>query len=806
MLNFNRRPSSGGPVAEPTAVHRSAEPVRRVAAAYDTTPQTVLCAALSVLACRYRQSWLLRLPDGDLVADEYWQAAEGPFTGLLAAVEAAVRPLDAETHLAGADTVVTVGRSPGSTPAEDVDLSLTWEPELVLRAPEAGFDAGTLEQVAGHLDRLLEQLDGRDAELAQLSLLTGAEDAFLAEHSGTVPDYDPVTLHGLFSAQAARTPHTEALREGDRSLTYRQLDNASNVLARRLARLGAGPERAVAVTGLRGLELFTALLAVLKSGAAIVYLDPEYPEAYHAAVLEAAGSRLVVVAPGGHTPAVEDRRLTVVRLENAPAQADHDSAAPPDRAGFEDPAYIIFTSGTTGAPKGVVRPHRMHVTRIALEQSMYGLGPGDRILLKSPISFREFLWPLAVGATAVVARSGGERDDRYLIPLMREQAITVVSFVPSMLRVLDANPQFAQLSGSLRHIFAGGEKLPADLEERLRAAGFQVHNTYTLTEADYVLHRREATATRGQGSVVGRPLDMRIHLVDRAGRLVPPGVTGEILTGGPGLATGYLGRPDLTAERFVPNPFDTQVPLLFRTGDLARFLPDGQLDYIGRADLQVKVRGQRVEPTAVEAVLREHPGVADAVCVGYPDEEQGGRLVAFVKPVAAPVPVEEFAAFLHRRMPAFMVPASFVWLDAFPLLLSGKVDRASLVPAPGVRPELQTPYAAPGSPVEVRLAAVWQRVLGVTGIGLDDRFSLLGGDSLRVLVLRSLIEQEFHTAIETADLFDHPTIRAQSRLLDGRRPHAPGLPPRRDRRQAATAERLRRAGLAAAGNPTVEDS
>ncbi|MBS2533102.1 non-ribosomal peptide synthetase [Catenulispora sp. NF23] len=624
-------------------------------------------------------------------------------------------------------------------------------------------------------------------------MLTPDEISFLDRHSGSVPHYEPTTLHALFRAQAARTPDAEALRADDRSLTYRQLENAANAVARTLAGLGAGPGRPVAVSGERSPQLFTGLLAVLKAGSAILYLDPYYPADYQQAVLKTAEARILVLAPGStiHAP---DRDLAIVPLDDVLDEADRDHEPVADGAGYEDPAYIIFTSGTTGTPKGVVRPHRMHVTRIALEQGMYHLGADDRVLLKSPISFREFLWPLAVGATAVIARDGGERDDRYLLPFLRDQRISVVSFVPSMLRVLVANPDFPALAGSLRHIFAGGERLPADLEEQLRGHGFQVHNTYTLTEADYVVHRKDATQARGRGSVVGTPLDMRVYLVDEAGQRVRPGEVGEILTGGPGLATGYLNRPDLTAERFVANPFDPTVPVVFRTGDLARFLPDGQIDYIGRADLQIKVRGQRVEPTAVESVIREHPAVRDAVAVGFPDADQGARLVAFATPRDAPVPVEEIAAFLRARLPDFMVPASLIWLERLPLLLSGKVDRAALVPEPGVRPDLQTRYIAPRTRHETRLAAVWRQVLGIADIGVDDRFLEIGGDSLRLLILRSIIEQEFGGPVQIADLLDNATIRTQAMLLSAQEPPSapdPGTaaPSAPDPRAAALAAR-----------------
>ncbi|KOG91774.1 hypothetical protein ADK38_01325, partial [Streptomyces varsoviensis] len=466
---------------------------------------------------------------------------------------------------------------------------------LVLEANPASFGPDTLRGIGDHLDAVLDQCAAGRA-LADVDLLTDREREFLERHGGRPRDYPATTLHELVARQARRTPDAVALSHGEQRLGYRRLDRAANTVAHRLAELGVGPGTLVAVAGGRCLELFVALLGVLKAGGAIVHLDPAQPDTYHSSVVAAAGLRIVVVAPGGAVPAAAGSALAELPVHGILAEAEHADTPPgggdsgnPEHpgkgAGPEDPAYVIFTSGTTGRPKGVVRPHRMHTSRIDLEQSMYGLGPSDRVLLKSAVSFREFLWPLAVGARAVIAREGGDRDDRYLLSLMREERLTVVSFVPSMLRLLAADPAFAELD-ALRHIFVGGEKFPRDLEQRLIAQGHAVHNTYTLTEADYVLHRRGPTDQPGTGSVAGRALDMRVYLCDPDGRRVPPGVVGEIRTGGPGLATGYLDQPAETARRFVPNPFEGPpgaaggAPLLFRTGDLARFLPNGEVEYL----------------------------------------------------------------------------------------------------------------------------------------------------------------------------------------------------------------------------------
>ncbi|MDI5973320.1 non-ribosomal peptide synthetase [Streptomyces sp. SL13] len=789
------RTAAPAPGTAPVVLRGPAETAQRAAAALGMPVEQALLAALALLAERFRQPWRWRLRDRPVTPAPLSPGAR--LADLLPA------PGDVPSAAAAggeqsAQPVVAVGEA--LDPLRD-DLAVRVDGDLVLEANPAAFDAEALRQLRDHLDLVLHAAAADPAvPAAGIELLTEAEAAFLERHGGTPEPAPPLTLHEMFSRQARATPDAVALQHGDAVLDYRTLDEASDAVARVLAEHGVRTGSLVGATGTRTLELFVGLLGILKAGGAIVHLDPAHPDAHLATLVEAAGVRVVLVSPGGSVPAAGGHTPRGVPIHDVLAWTDR-TPAPRAGAGPEDPAYVIFTSGTTGRPKGVLRPHRMHTSRIRLEQRMYHLGPGDRVLLKSPISFREFLWPLAVGATAVIAREGGERDDQYLVRLMRDEELTVVSFVPSMLRLLSGHPSFPGLT-RLRHVFVGGEKLARDLEDRLTGWGHAVHNTYTLTEADYVLHRSGPTAEPCTGSVVGRALDMRVYLCDPVGRRVPPGVVGEIHTGGPGLAAGYVGRPDLTAERFVPNPFDDRVPLLLRTGDLARFLPGGEVEYIGRADLQVKIRGLRVEPTAIEAVLREHPQVREAVVVGYADAEQGARLFGFVRPGDTAPSVESLRAHLAERVPEHMVPSYFVFLDRMPMLLSGKVDRSALSPDFGDRPALQVPYAPARTELEQRLARVWSRVLGVARVGLDDGFTDLGGDSLRVLVLRSTLEQEFATTVPVADLFDRPTVRAQCGLFapDTGGTRHPGTPTARE--EARGREQARRAALAATRSRT----
>lgn len=746
-----------------------------VGAAEGVLPAAVLGTLLALVTRRYdRGEWQLSDDRGNVWCGDTLDLTAGlgqqPIrqTGML--------------RSPGAAHSVTL-RVPADAPADQRDSDLVCELGPVPRwtTPSSTLGHALVTRMMAHVTVLLEDLRAHPGTtLGGLDMLDGGERALLDRHRGTVVTYPETTLHGLVEAQSHRAPDAPALVHGDDVLTYAALcaDAAEVVAALRSA--GVVPRDVVGLCGPRSLPLFSALLGILNAGAAVCYLDDTYPEAYLAYMVDIARPAAFVVAPGGATPAPgSGPQVPVVQVPVvvAPPERAFEPAAPPPSApvGAEDPAYLLFTSGTTGRPKGVVRPHRMHTSRIALEQSLYAMGPQHRHLLKSPISFRELFWPLASGGTCVVVDPGGEKDDAHLLALIRRHGVTVVSFVPSMLRVLMAHQDAAALA-QLEHVFVGGEALDPELEAQLRALGPGVHVTYTLTEADYVIHRPGPVEGFVDGaSVIGRPLDMAIRLLDADGQEVPPGLFGEIVAGGPGLATGYLGDAEATAEKFVVDPRDGT--RMFRTGDLARFRADGQLEYGGRRDLQVKVRGQRVEPTEVESALRAHPGIRAAAVVGYSDPAQGARLVGFVEPAdrgaaGAPPPTPaELRDFLRGQLPEHAIPAHLVLVPRLPLLLSGKVDRQALRVPERTRAASRSRYAPPTTPTERRVLELWCRVLSLAEVGIDDGFVDLGGDSLRVLVLRSFMEAEFATEVAVSALLGCPTVRAQARLLDG--PPAP---------------------------------
>lgn len=662
--------------------------------------------------------------------------------------------VDAEEYRLG-DLLTLTGPCPVVQVRVGLSCVLTWSGSSVEISTEAtdlpvSFAAhlsGVVEAAAWHPDRVFGEHD----------ILTEDERRLLlGDWNGPEVAYPATTLHGMFAEQASRTPDAVALLDETRSLTYREVDLLSNRIAQGLRGRVPTAGAVVAVSGVRSIDVLVTKIGVMKAGAAFLYLDPATP-ATRVAQMCAIAAPVVVV--GSRQVPLPPLDAPTVLLEDLLADVTASMDPVPEIADESTAAYVLFTSGSTGEPKGVIRPHRMNTTRVVLEQGMYGLGPDDRHLMKSVPFFREFFWALATGGAVVVARPGGERDDGYLVDLIRRTGVTVCSFVPSMLRVLLAHNDFRTPNLPVRHLFTAGESFDRDLEDQLRERGFPVHVTYTLAEADYVTHRGAALPPGG-GTTAGRPLDMRIYLCDPLGRLVPPGVAGEVYTGGPGLADGYVNRPELTAERFLANPFEPQrAPTVFRTGDLGRHTADGQFEFVGRADAQVKIRGQRVEPTEVEHLLRRCPGVENALVAALADPDQGNVLVAYLQPAAGDVDTRAVRAFAHEHLPAHMVPTYLVAVAELPMLISGKLDRTALRTVVGVRaPELGPP-TPPRGERERRVARVWATVLGMPEVGVDDTFVDLGGDSLKAMLLRSALETELGTPVDFASVLSAPTVR-----------------------------------------------
>ncbi|NPC76705.1 non-ribosomal peptide synthase/polyketide synthase, partial [Pyxidicoccus fallax] len=638
------------------------------------------------------------------------------------------------------------------------------------------FEAPTVTRLLGHFQRLLEAIAAHpERRLSQLPLMDATErQRVLVGWNDTAADLPrDVCLHQLFERQAALTPDAVALEFEGQCLTYAQLDARANQLAHHLRALGAGPESLVGVCLERSLEMVVALMGVLKSGAAYVPLDPAYPRERLAWMLEDAAAP-VLLTQERLRDVLPPHSARVLCLDTQWAAVEARPATRPALlAGPESLAYVIFTSGSTGRPKGAMNAHLGVVNRLLWMQREYGLTADDTVLQKTPFSFDvsvwEFFWPLLTGARLVLARPGGHQDPAYLVKLMAERRVTTAHFVPSMLRAFVEEPGLEGLA-DLRRVVCSGEALPGDLvlkaQARLPAAA--VHNLYGPTEAAVDVTYWECPRGQPLRSVpIGRPVaNTRIYIVDAAGQPTPTGVTGELYIGGVQVGRGYWRRPQLTAERFVPDPFsDTPGARMYRTGDLARWLPDGTVEYLGRADFQVKLRGFRIELGEIESALRALPGVADTVVVVREDGAAGARLVAYV--VAAPgasLDVAALATALGERLPAFMVPSAFVVLPALPLSPSGKVDRKAL-PAPE-QGETSREYVAPRTPTEELVAALFAQVLGVERVGARDSFFELGGHSLLATRVVSRVRASFGVEVALRELFQAPTVTALAARID----------------------------------------
>ncbi|HEU4556753.1 MAG TPA: amino acid adenylation domain-containing protein [Longimicrobium sp.] len=636
------------------------------------------------------------------------------------------------------------------------------------------FERETMERWLGYLRRVLRAMVADDnMVIDRLPMLGEAERRLvLREFNDTRREYScEACVHDLFEAQAARTPDAVAVVfEGER-VTYAALNARANRLAHHLRALGVGPDARVGICVERSVEMVVGLLAILKAGGAYVPLDASYPVDRLRNMLEdSAPAVLLTHPPLAATVAELSARsaVPVLDLTDDKAWAERPETNPGrEGLGLESLAYVLFTSGSTGRPKGVMLEHGSLVNRLVWMQDRYGMTPDEALLQKTPfsfdVSFWEFFWPLMVGARLVMARPGGHRDPAYLVEVIPREGITVVHFVPSMLPLFLEHPDAAACTGLLR-VPVSGEAVSAVLARQFhqRLPGVELHNLYGPTETG------EATdweCPPGLARVsIGRAIhNSTVYVLDHAGEPVPVGVAGELFIGGVAVARGYLGRARLTAERFIPDPFGEPGARLYRTGDLCRWLADGTLDYLGRTDFQVKVRGFRVELGEIEARLASHPGVREAVVLALDDGSGGKRLVAYF--VGEALESEALRAHLSVHLPEYMVPAAFVRLERLPLTPNGKLDRKAL-PAPEGDAFAARGYEAPVGETEQALAGIWSAVLGVERVGRLDNFFKLGGHSLLAVQVISRVRQVLQVEVALGELFARPVLGDFARVLE----------------------------------------
>jgi amino acid adenylation domain-containing protein len=630
------------------------------------------------------------------------------------------------------------------------------------------FEAASIARMAGHFETLLGSIAAhQEGKISLLPLLTDGERRQLLQEWNEIKVADQKTAfsHELFEAQVARTPESVAVTFQGESLSYRALDQHANQLAHYLQNFGIRPEVPVGICMERSIELVVAVLAVLKAGGACLPLDSALPKSRLTLMVEAAHSPVILTQTRflDKVSTLTVRIVAVDAIQEALAQ--HKKEAPVSGLIEQNLAFVFFTSGSTGDPKAVMRNHHKQSEQNLWVRSVFQLTVNDRHLMKTAIGFSplatEIFQALNTGGRLIIAPPGVEQDSTALVRFMAQHQITVTNFVPSMLRVILEEPELENCT-TLSQVMCFGEILPVELEERFFARlSADLSIVYGVTEAPGATFRKGKCGQCQPVVNIGRRYSSKhFYILNSQRQLAPIGIPGEIYIGGDDLARGYLNRPDLTAEKFIPNPFSvTRGARIYQAGDRARYLADGSLEFFGRMDHQMKIRGFRVEPGEIEVALEKHPTVQQAVAMLLEERPGEMRLVAYVVPKQGQTSTRgDLRGFLKQKLPDYMIPSTFVILDKLPLTPAGKVNRKAL-PAPDWgRTDLEGFYVPPRTPVEEQLTKIWGEVLGVERVGVHDNFFELGGHSLLATQVMSRVRKAFQAEIPLRVLFEVLTV------------------------------------------------